>query len=467
MPERPIPESELASVKNPKAGSETDLGELAALFAAHSKGSVAPEVATDLALDIVLNEIVEQACAVTMATGAAIILQRDGEMVCRASSGANAPEMGARLGSDTGLTAECIKTWKVQRCDDAYVDARADVEASKSLGVRSVLVFPLLRRGELNGLLEVFSSQAAAFGKRDELMLEALGQRVLKNLERAQEIVAPNLMEDREHDAALKVVGESDLREESVIGSDMTSPDEDEGLAEDFERKPQAGFNIVTFALTAAIVACAVLLATVIGVRVMARTSARDRESVATRAQIAEPVTDAQTRDTTNDISTSIPLATESIASAGKTSPSPTGIRSSASNDSRLPEGSLAVYENGKEVFRLPANGRAETPASKSGLLRASAVEAIPADTAGSVLHRVEPIYPEEARQQKIQGAVVLEIHIGRDGAVQDAKLVSGQQSLADAAMAAVKQWKFKPRVEQGQAVEMQTRVTLNFRMPG
>jgi hypothetical protein len=55
---------------------------------------MSPELSAGLALDVVLNEIVEQACAVTSATGAAIILERDGEMVCRASSGVTAPELG-------------------------------------------------------------------------------------------------------------------------------------------------------------------------------------------------------------------------------------------------------------------------------------------------------------------------------------------------------------------------------------
>jgi protein TonB len=82
------------------------------------------------------------------------------------------------------------------------------------------------------------------------------------------------------------------------------------------------------------------------------------------------------------------------------------------------------------------------------------------------VVQRVEPEYPEEARRQRIQGAVVLEVRIGRDGAIQGVKLVSGQPALANAAIVAVKQWRFKPRVVRGQPVEMQTRITLNFRLP-
>src|SRR5271167_4827900 len=163
MPDHPVPEPKFSTLQGSSSGAESDLGELAALFAAHSGGGLSAEVSTDLALEIVLNEIVEQACLATGATGAAIVLVRGDEMVCRASSGANAPELGALLSSESGLTAECIKTRRVQRCDDAQADPRADAEASRSLGVRSVMILPLLKEDELAGLLEVFSSQPRAF----------------------------------------------------------------------------------------------------------------------------------------------------------------------------------------------------------------------------------------------------------------------------------------------------------------
>jgi protein TonB len=82
------------------------------------------------------------------------------------------------------------------------------------------------------------------------------------------------------------------------------------------------------------------------------------------------------------------------------------------------------------------------------------------------LLHRVEPDYPEEARQQRIEGLVVLDVRTREDGTIEEVKLVSGQPTLADAAMAAVKQWRFRPRMVKGQPVEMQTQVTLNFRLP-
>jgi protein TonB len=96
----------------------------------------------------------------------------------------------------------------------------------------------------------------------------------------------------------------------------------------------------------------------------------------------------------------------------------------------------------------------------------AGILEVPPEAVEGSLLHRVEPDYPAEARQQQVQGPVVLDVRIGRDGAIQEVNLLSGQRLLADAAIAAVKQWRFKPRVVNGQPVETQTKVTLNFRLP-
>ena len=112
---------------------EWDLGELAAKFAEHGGGRVSPEISAELALQIVLNEIVEQACLATGASGAAIVLERGGEWVCRASTGRSAPQLGARLDTASGLSGACVKTRTVQRCDDTENDPGADIEACRIL----------------------------------------------------------------------------------------------------------------------------------------------------------------------------------------------------------------------------------------------------------------------------------------------------------------------------------------------
>lgn len=75
----------------------------------------------------------------------------------------------------------------------------------------------------------------------------------------------------------------------------------------------------------------------------------------------------------------------------------------------------------------------------------------------------VEPNYPLLAKQMKVQGAVVLEALIGRDGNIQDLHVLSGPTILSTAAREAVKQWRFRPYLQSGQAVETEARITVNF----
>jgi TonB family protein len=82
------------------------------------------------------------------------------------------------------------------------------------------------------------------------------------------------------------------------------------------------------------------------------------------------------------------------------------------------------------------------------------------------VVNSVDPIYPPEARAHKLQGLVVLQAVIGRDGNVQDLKLVRGYFVLAKAAIAAVKQWRFRPYTQNGRALETQTVITISFNYP-
>jgi TonB family protein len=82
------------------------------------------------------------------------------------------------------------------------------------------------------------------------------------------------------------------------------------------------------------------------------------------------------------------------------------------------------------------------------------------------LIHTVNPIYPAEGLPQKLHGAVVLQAVIGRDGNVEDLKIVRGYFVLGKAAIAAVKQWRFQPYTINGHAVSTQTVVTVNFSYP-
>ena len=91
----------------------------------------------------------------------------------------------------------------------------------------------------------------------------------------------------------------------------------------------------------------------------------------------------------------------------------------------------------------------------------------VPEETAlGWVLHRVEPEYPAQALQQRIDGPVVLQAWVAKDGTVRDLKLVKGYFVLGRAGIDAVKQWRFKPYVQNGKPTEFRTTITLTFRIP-
>jgi len=81
----------------------------------------------------------------------------------------------------------------------------------------------------------------------------------------------------------------------------------------------------------------------------------------------------------------------------------------------------------------------------------------------GLLVKQVPPIYPPLARQARIQGTVVLQAIIDKDGSVKNLQLVSGHPMLVNAAMDAVMQWQYKPYVVDGAAVEVQTTVNVNF----
>ncbi|MGH9545223.1 MAG: energy transducer TonB [Terriglobales bacterium] len=102
-------------------------------------------------------------------------------------------------------------------------------------------------------------------------------------------------------------------------------------------------------------------------------------------------------------------------------------------------------------------------PAESTGVADATGRVQISPGAAQILSRPVEPNYPLLAKQMKVQGAVVLEALIGRDGNIQDLHVLSGPTILSTAAREAVKQWRFRPYLQSGQAVETEARITVNF----
>jgi protein TonB len=81
----------------------------------------------------------------------------------------------------------------------------------------------------------------------------------------------------------------------------------------------------------------------------------------------------------------------------------------------------------------------------------------------GSLIHRVEPVYPPLAIAARVQGPVVLEAIISKAGTIEDLRLISGRPLLVRAALTAVSQWRYKPYILNGEVIEVETQITVNF----
>ncbi len=100
--------------------------------------------------------------------------------------------------------------------------------------------------------------------------------------------------------------------------------------------------------------------------------------------------------------------------------------------------------------------------ASQATVVAADRVRISPG-AAEVIAHPVRPNYPLLARQMKVEGAVILQALIGKQGTIQDLRVISGPAILSAAARQAVMQWHFKPYFQDGQAVETEARITVNF----
>jgi putative methionine-R-sulfoxide reductase with GAF domain len=131
-----------------------------------------------------ISIIAEKAQTLTGATGAAIALRRGNEIVCRARTGRTAPDIGVRLQTDSGLSAECVRTGEVLLCNDAESNPRVDWASCRRMGVRSILVAPLRHFRRTLGVFEVLSSTPHAFDNNDVATMQFLSGMMVATISR-------------------------------------------------------------------------------------------------------------------------------------------------------------------------------------------------------------------------------------------------------------------------------------------
>lgn len=398
------------------------IADIARKIALHGGGPAS----LDLALDLVLHDIAELARDATGATGAAVALASGAEMVCRATTGENAPDLGMRVETTSGLVGACLSTGDIQCCHDAETDSHVNRASCRLLGVRSMLVMPLGEAGRIFGLMELFSSSPNAFGDKQIAFLDSLARQVTESIRG----VRRRANGDPRHDDPLHQVREQEFQKQH---RDV------EVLPQEAYRSQSASTGkaneIWTSILFVAVLAAAVALGIVVGWRGGVKTRA---DRILTKPTGTYPTSTQTTQNSSSP-------ADSSLTVNGKVAQS-----SRAAISSPVPEGGLLITQDGKVLYRSSAS---QTRQGKE-LAEAAREER-------KLIHRVEPEYPSDARARHIEGTVVLDTEIQANGQVGTVLVVSGDPLLSEAAIRAVKQWRYEPAPGTGQS-----RINLNFVLP-
>jgi GAF domain-containing protein len=138
----------------------------------------------EIDLEPAIHVIAERAQALTGATGAALALRHGDEIICRARTGRTAPDLGVRLQTDSGISADCVRTGEVVLCHDAERNPRVNLASCRTLGVRSILAAPLRHFRQTLGVFEVLSGSPNAFDQRDVATMQLLSSLMVAALSR-------------------------------------------------------------------------------------------------------------------------------------------------------------------------------------------------------------------------------------------------------------------------------------------
>jgi len=145
--------------------------------------------------------------------------------------------------------------------------------------------------------------------------------------------------------------------------------------------------------------------------------------------------------------------------SQGADDPAPDPIGAGTGSDGPAGPGALNGIFNGSGEGPMPVAAPAPKPAGHT--FRTSSI------LEGSILRRVQPLYPPLARNARIQGSVVLAAVISKSGAIENLRVLSGHPMLVPAAIDAVSQWRYRPYILNNEPVEVETQITVNFTLGG
>ena len=412
-----------------------------------------------LSADAILNALADAARVLSSADGTAIASRSDGVIVCRARSGSMAPALGAPLNADSGISGECLRTALIQICNDVSTDRRVDSEACRALGIQSVAVVPLRGRMGMFGILEVFSARTNAFEEEQINSLRSLAE------------IAETAYE-RERSAA------NPAPTVSTVRAALFPVAVDSGHDRNPRRAVSKRYWVVGCALVALVVMAWIA-------RVSWWQTDAEIAASTSRAQTASPATAPSKLQL---VATVKPEAAVSAHSAARER---IGVIENAADIDRTAEKPTPLTPS-KYTSSGGGSAGKGTPASEdtsesapplqaefSGLgdeIPKFNAEAAPLPKFGgpvsrgivpaTVLQRVNPMYPLHARSHGIGGEVILDATVAANGSVHKVTVISGPATLTDAAITAVRQWRFSPAMLNGRPVEIQQRITIVFKTP-
>ena len=436
---------------------EEDVSE-AVLPDEETESSAAPTTARELALFLVFKEIAHAARAITTASGTAVVLLQNGAPVYSATCGVTALQVSACL---TRCSADSWKAGKPQLCHDAE-ESGYDAAALRKLGVRSFVVIPV--RGKDNvatAIIEAFSAQSHGLSHRDLVALQSLGLRVMDHIELAEQTFAskPDILSTAQDEIKTTHDAISPRASWFSLGSGLPTG---------------KSWNLVLGTLT---IFSALLLGWVLG-RGERNRSQRSEQPYASSAVSAvnqiqaaqnnpEVATDDMVRDVTSNVSKVV--RQEDAQPDGTIHITSSKHSASKSTNTVGPSEDLVIFEKGKQIFPMDygSSRSKDGKGNKSGSTDSEPTVTVSEEVANEhLLERVEPDYPDSAREQRLQGTVVLDVRVGKGGTVRSLSRVTGDPQLSILAAQAVRQWKFTPLLRNGAPVNFETNISLNFALP-
>jgi TonB family protein len=354
-----------------------------------------------------LQQIVQQARLATTATGAAIVVASAGERICLAKSGATAGDVATYLNAHSAILHACLRTGEAQGCDDAEADSRFDLAICRRLGLRSILIVPVQNKNAVRGVIEIFSPRPNAFRDRDLSILRELADRVpaCANIDLAKAVASPAIAKD----IPAQPVSLAQVAPRPGAGASRPKPKVRIAV------KPP-----IHWTLLVTLIGLPLLMGWMLGA------AAAGPSPATTQAMAAITPTPAQSVMSSRVAPAKITPAHDPL-SAEQTA------HNVSTNESVAPARPVLISEDVANAY---------------------------------LLRRVEPDYPSEARDQRIQGTLVMKVIIGKDGLVERVSRVEGDSQLAVAAATAIRQWRFKPLLRNGQPTGFESQITLNFVLP-